>query len=259
MKRKLKELKRIARGNLTGNYLVLMKAYIWINALVMLVELPFSMLQTEELWSSQNIIYLIAQLLISIVSIVLISGQYKMHLSVARTGKADSRDLFSVFKNQPDRYILANLIVFGISLVCLIPTFGSLAILHYFDSLAWTLVALVLNVISFILTLYVTLTYNLVFYLMLDTEELSAIEALKAMRQMMQTHKRRYLYMQFSFLGMLFLCVLSLGVGLLWVEPYMTQTTTLFYLDTKGELDEIQSERRKLEETPEPSIFNQYV
>lgn len=108
MKRKVKELKRIARKNLTGNYTLLIKAFIWTNALVMLVETPFSMLRTEALWSSQNIIYLIALILIHIISIILVCGQYKMHLSLARNGKADFKDYFSLLKNQPDRYILAN-------------------------------------------------------------------------------------------------------------------------------------------------------
>ena len=258
MKRKVKELKRIARGNLTGNYMILMKAFIWINAFVMLVEMPFSMLQTEDIWSSQNIIYLIAQILINIIAIILVCGQYKMHLSVARTGKADFKDFFSLLKNQPDRYILANLILFGISLVCLIPTFASLAILYYIDTLVMIVLALVLNIISLILITYTTLTYNLVFYTLLDDENITAIEALKSIRQMMKTHKKRYLYMQFSFLGLFLLNVLSFGIGILWIEPYMTQTTTLFYLDTKGELDAIQTERRK-GPAPEPTMFNQYI
>ena len=45
---------------------------------------------------------------------------------------------------------------------------------------------------------------------------------------------------------------------MLWIDPYMTQTVTLFYLDIKGELNTIQEERRK-SETPEPTVFNAYV
>ncbi len=258
MKRKVKELKRIARKNLTGNYTLLIKAFIWTNALVMLVETPFSMLRTEALWSSQNIIYLIALILIHIISIILVCGQYKMHLSLARNGKADFKDYFSLLKNQPDRYILANLILFGISLICLIPTFASLAILYLSESLTMILPAFVLNIISLILVTYTTLSYNLVFYILLDNPDITIVSALKATRKMMKRHKRRYLYMQLSFLGLLLLNVLSFGIGIFWTEPYMTQTTTLFYLDTKGELDSVQTERRKIH-TPEPEMYNQYI
>lgn len=63
------------------------------------------------------------------------------------------------------------------------------------------------------------------------------LQALRYTRNMMHTHRRRFLYLQLSFLGMFLLAGLSFGIGLLWVQPYLVQTTTLFYLDLKGELN----------------------
>lgn len=259
MKRKAKELKRIARGNLMGNYVTLIKAYILATGIATLIEFPFSMLQTVELWSTQNIIYYVAVILINILAIILVCGRYKMHLSLARTGKIDLADLFAPIKKQPDRYILSNFILFGISLISMLPTFAGLAIVYFYDSLTWLFVALILNIIGMVLSMYISLTYNLVFYILLDNPDLSPVQALKATRQLVYTHKKRYLYMQFSFLGMLLIAGLSFGIGMLWVEPYMTQTVTLFYLDIKDELDTVQTERRKAEETPEPTMVNHYI
>lgn len=258
MKRKVKELKRIARGNLTGNYMILMKAYVWINMLVLLVEFPFSMMRNDIDFSMQNIIYMIAQVLISVLAIVLVCGQYRLHLSVARTGKADFKDFWQPIKNQPDRYIITNFILFGITLVCLIPMFIGLWLFYQNDSLENTLIALGLSVISLILYMFATLNLNLVFFLMVDDHNLTAVDALKATYQMVMNYKKRYLYLQLSFLGYMLLNLLTLGIGILWIEPYMTQTVTLFYLDIKGELDAIQAERRK-GPSPEPTMFNQYV
>ena len=95
-------------------------------------------------------------------------------------------------------------------------------------------------------------------FFILDNPEITIVSALKATRMMLKRYKRRYLYMQLSFLGLLLLNVLSFGIGIFWTEPYMTQTTTLFYLDTKGELDSVQTERRKIH-TPEPEMYNQYI
>ena len=258
MKRKVKELKRIARSNLTGKYLILMKPYIWINMLVLLVEMPFSMMQNDIPFSSQNIIYYIAQVIIGVLSIVLICGQYHMHLSVARTGQADFRDFWVPLKNQPDRYIITNFILFGMNLVCLLPLAGGLW-LHYQDaSITNTLIALALAFISLVLSTYITLTFNLVFFLMIDDLNLTAMDSLKKIRQMISGYKRRYLYLQLSFLGYSLLNLLTFGIGILWIEPYMTQTITLFYLDVKGDLDAVLEERRK-NESPEPSMFNAYV
>lgn len=259
MKRKVKEIKRIARENLTGRYLVLMKAFVWINALILLVELPFYALQSAELYSTQNIIYLIAQILIRIISIVLVCGQYKMHLSAARGKEPDSKDLFALLKAQPDRYILTNFILFGMTLLCLIPAFISLAILYFLDDLVWIPVVLILTVISIVLSTYIWLTFHLVFFHLAEDEALTPVEALKTVRRTMHTNKRRFLYLQLSFLGLQFVNLFSFGIGTLWLEPYMTQTTTVFYLDTKGELDTILAERKAADRSPEPEMFNQYV
>ena len=259
MKRKVRELKRIARGNLLGNYMNLIRAYILVTGISTLVEYPFSMMQTQEQWSMQNIIYYIAMIVINLIAIILVCGQYKLHLSLARTGKMNLLDLFEPVRNQPDRYILTNLILFGITLLTMLPVFGGIAIVYFCDGLIWYGLAAVLSIIGTILSTYISLTFNLVFYVLIDNQNMRPIQALNATRQMMLTHKKRYLYLQLSFLGMILLAALTLGIGMLWVEPYMTQTVALFYLDTKGELDAVQTERRKMEETPEPTVINHYV
>ncbi|MBE5889019.1 MAG: DUF975 family protein [Lachnospiraceae bacterium] len=258
MKRKVKELKRIARSNLTGNYTILMRAYIWLNMLILLVEMPFSMMQNDIAFSSQNIIYRVAQVLISVLSVILVCGQYRMHLSVARTGKAEFKDFWEPLKNQPDRYIITNFILFGITLICLLPMFGGLWLWYQNDSLENTLIALGLSCISVVLYTCAALNFNLVFFLMIDDQTLTAVNALKSTYHMVMHYKKRYLYLQLSFLGYMFLNLLTFGIGILWIESYMTQTITLFYLDIKGELDAVQTERRK-NETIEPTTFNAYV
>ena len=65
--------------------------------------------------------------------------------------------------------------------------------------------------------------------------------------------------MQLSFLPVVLLVIISFGTAIFWVQPYMTQTTTLFYLDVKGELDEVLERRKNEGPVPEPVMFNQYV
>lgn len=236
MKRKVKELKRIARGNLLGNYLTLMKAYIWTQMLTLLVEMPFSLMHDGILFSPSNLIYMVAVLLIQILSILLVCGQYRMHLSVARSGSASSKEFWEPIKNQPDRYIITNFIVFGLSLLCLLPMFGGLWLFYQNHSLENALLALGLSILSLVFNTYVTLNFHLVFFLLLDSPSLTALPALKEVHRMVMGHKRRYLYLQLSFLGYQALNLLTFGIGTLWIEPYMTQTLTTFYLDLKGEL-----------------------
>ena len=258
MKRKVKELKRIARSNLTGQYLPLMKPYLWINMLVLLVEMPFSMMKTEEPLSSQNIIYYLAIALINVIAIILVCGKYRMHLSMARTGQTDFNDFWEPVKNQPDRYIIANAILFGLTLVALAPM-GIGLWLHYQDaSITNTVVALGLSVISIIFYTYISLSLNLTFFMMVDDHNLTSVEALKRTQQIIRGYKKRYLYLELSFLGYHFLNLFTFGFGMFWIDPYMTQTLTLFYLDIKGELDAVLEERNKTE-SPEPTVVDAYV
>ena len=54
----------------------------------------------------------------------------------------------------------------------------------------------------------------------------------------MSGNKGRLFYIQLSFFGLALLAVLSCGIGLLWLMPYMLTTEVFFYLDVCGELDQ---------------------
>ena len=103
------------------------------------------------------------------------------------------------------------------------------------------------------------MTFGLTYFVLIDNEEWTVMQALKSAIQLVKGHKKRFFYMQLSFTGMYFLTLLTLGIGILWVQPYVMQTTTLFYLDVKGELNEVLENRKKVEPTPEPVAFDSYA
>lgn len=73
-------------------------------------------------------------------------------------------------------------------------------------------------------------------YLLLDHPQMKARESLKISRQIMKGSKGRLFYIYLSFIGLQILCLLSLGIGSLWVYPYQSQTLVIFYLDVVGEI-----------------------
>lgn len=235
MRTKTKELKRIARGNLQGHFGTFIRVYIFCTLIVSLLELPFSMMTNEVPFSTSNIIYYIATLLISIASVVLTAGQYRLHLRLARSGEMHLSEVFMPVRFHSDQFIFTEMLLSGISLLTMLPMFGGLYLIYTGQKLEDYILALVGSVISLVLGMYVALTFDLVYFVMIDDENLSMIQALKYTKNLVHTHRKRYLYMQLSFLGMLLLCGLSFGLGFLWVQPYMVHTTTLFYLDVKGE------------------------
>lgn len=259
MNRKVKELKRIARGNLQGNYLELIRAYVFCTLIISLLETPFSMMRNEVPFSTTNIIYYIALALIAIASVVLTVGQLCLHLRVARTGKLHLSELFYPVKHDANRLIIAETILFVIEVVALSPILLAAAILYFYDEPSMYLLALILGLLGIAFTAFVAVTFGLTYFVLIDNETYSVKEAIQATLQLVKKHKSHYLYLHLSFWGMYFLGFLSLGTGLLWVQPYEMQTLTLFYLDIKGELNDVLENRRKTEPTPEPVAFDSYA
>ena len=259
MKREIKELKRIARGNLQGNFTGLIRAAIFCNLILSLVEMPFSWLTNEVTFSTQNLIYYAAVALITIASVVLTVGQFCLHLRIARTGELHLSELFFPAKHDANRLILTQLILTVLELLCLSPVFGAIAIIYFYDSLNMYLLALVLCIVGGILVLMFYVTFGLTYFVLIDNEEASVFEALKKSLALINHQQGRFLYMLLSFGGMYLLVALTLGIGLLWVQPYVMQTMTLFYMDVTGELDQVLEDRRKTEPTPEPVIFDSYA
>ena len=77
--------------------------------------------------------------------------------------------------------------------------------------------------------------YGMVPYLLRDYPELSAREALRTSSQMMKGHKWDLFVLDLSFIGWILLGIMTAGIGLLWVAPYMDTTHAAFYEDLKNE------------------------
>lgn len=259
MKREIKELKRIARGNLQGKFFELIRAFVFCNLMVSLIEMPFSWTMNESPLSKQNIVYYVATLLITIASVVLTVGQYCLHLRVARTGKIHFAELFYPLLHDANRLILAETILTVFRLIGIAPAIAAIAIIYLYDTMTWYLIALGLGILGCILTLVIEVTFGLTYFTLIDGENLSVTEALKGALTLIKHNKGRLFYLHLSFIGMYFLSALTFGIGFLWVQPYVMQTMTLFYLDVKGELDELLEKRRESEPAPSPVAFDSYV
>ena len=53
--------------------------------------------------------------------------------------------------------------------------------------------------------------------------------------QMMKGNKWRLFCLQLSFIGWAILCVLTLGIGYLWLNPYMNAAIAAFYDEVSRE------------------------
>ena len=93
--------------------------------------------------------------------------------------------------------------------------------------LPYALSLILSGVVSVMLSLFYAQTY----FLLHDFPQYTARELLQKSRRLMVHHKGRLFYLYVSFLPLLLLGLLSWGLALLWVIPYMAATEAEFFLD----------------------------
>lgn len=77
-------------------------------------------------------------------------------------------------------------------------------------------------------------SYAMTYYIALDNPELGANACIERSMKMMKGHKGRLFLLDLSFIGWILLGLLTLGIGLLWVIPYMKTARSHFYEELKA-------------------------
>lgn len=77
--------------------------------------------------------------------------------------------------------------------------------------------------------------YAMTPYILKDNPELSANQAMNLSVKMMKGHKFDLFYLYLSFIGWGILSVFTLGLGYLWLMPYMYTSMAAFYQDVKND------------------------
>jgi len=110
-------------------------------------------------------------------------------------------------------------------------------ILDGFKNFAQSLVAfLLVSIFTFLwMLLFIipgivaSLAYSQTFYIMAENENIKAGEAIKKSKAMMQGHKWQLFCLGWRFFGWFILAMLTLGIGLLWLIPYVQVSLANFY------------------------------
>lgn len=76
-------------------------------------------------------------------------------------------------------------------------------------------------------------SYAMVNFVLADNPEMNARQALKESRRIMRGNRWKLFCLQMSFLGLAFLSILTLGIGLIWIVPYQQAAIAVFYREAK--------------------------
>lgn len=108
--------------------------------------------------------------------------------------------------------------------------FGS-AVGLYLWMVLWTVLWMLLLIIPGIIK---AISYSMSFYILADNPSVGIRNALNLSKQLMDGFKWKFFVLQLSFIGWAILSILTLGIGLLWLIPYVQISMANFYDDVKG-------------------------
>ncbi len=90
----------------------------------------------------------------------------------------------------------------------------------------WMLLLIIPGIIA-------AIAYSQAFYILAEDNNIGAMDALKKSKEMMYGYKWKYFCLGLRFIGWAILCTLTLGIGYLWLIPYMQVSFANFYEDIK--------------------------
>lgn len=88
----------------------------------------------------------------------------------------------------------------------------------------WSLLFIIPGIIA-------SLSYAMTPYILEENPTMGINEAIRESKEMMQGNKWRLFCLGFSFIGWIIICGLTLGIGYLWISPYINAAKAAFYYD----------------------------
>lgn len=224
------QLKSLAKGQLLGKYATVIGAFFLSQLIIfMLSSISAIFIDTSNLLGI--IIDFLVTFIISLFSGIFSCGYAYIYLNICCGRNCSASDVFYGFKLHTDKALLLQLVIAGISTVSMLPCYIFLFIANYTMNIIWVLPTCIALIIGAVVAAYFLLTFSQVYYLLLDFPDYSVKQILSLSKTIMKGHKARLFYIMVSFLPLYLLALLSLGIGMLWVTPYVNATMTNFYLD----------------------------
>lgn len=195
-------IKEGAKSILDKHFWTIFKASFFVF-IIMLV----STLLVDKLFSKNVVLYDAINMLRVFIFTPLSFGLTKYVLKIVRDDEVKFDDLFSYYDSKI-------FLVFGVTF--LISLF----------SVLWALLFIIPGVIAYI-------SYSLCNFVLVDNENISVMEILNESKRLTDGYKGDIFMFFLSFCGWYFLSMLTLGIALVYVIPYVCISFTIYYEELK--------------------------
>ncbi|OES44996.1 DUF975 family protein [Domibacillus iocasae] len=200
------KLRAQARASLKGNWLIAVGLF---AVSMLLLGGPDFLLNPDEYDYSWKDTVILA---ISILLIPMTLGLTWAWVDLSRGRKIGFTQLLEPYK-----------IMFGKSIL--------VSILQGLFLFFWFLLLIIPGIIK-------SFSYMMTYYILRDEPELSPLQAITKSRRMMDGHKGEAFVLGLSFIGWILLGIVTLGIGFLWIAPYISVTYAHFYNTLRAEYEE---------------------
>lgn len=151
---------------------------------------------------------------LSLISIIIAGpisvGAAIFSLAIARNKDAKLEQLFEGFNNFKTSFLTYLLMVLFVFL--------------------WALLLIIPGIIA-------GLSYSMAFYIIADDNSIEPMEAIDKSKKMMDGYKWKLFRLVLRLFGLGLLCILTLGIGFLWLVPFAQVTMATFYENVKENME----------------------
>ena len=262
---KAKEIRAQAREALSGNW----ATFILLNVMYVLSIAVLSFLNV--------LIPIVGYIALVVLTIPLAYGFLKNLLRLKRKETDNAFEFFKYTFNDFARAwcvtgrillkLIVPLIIVGISLIAIV----ILAVFVAMSAIAGNESALVVSSFGYLIVMvalfigYIWLIVRgllcvLSTYIAIDNPQMSAKETVDLSVKLMKGNRLKYIFLSLSFIGWMILSILTLGIGFIFLFPYMSVAMAFFYENLAGKVksNPISNESGKIEiiQKPEQIVNN---
>lgn len=233
-----------AKGFMNGNYaraigvLMIFASFNYMASMIMSIidEMLTSIfvsagMITDTAVLVMDIIYGVLNIVVSILIAILSIGMNLFFLKIGCKAQTSVADLFAGFREDFSRSLQIAFRVSGLISIALLPATVLASYYMSTKQINAFYASMACFAVGGIIAIYISLTYEMSYFIMHDFAEYSSNEVLKACRKKMTGNRWRLFRLELSFIPYVLLGILTLGIGLLWVYPMLMEAKAQFYLD----------------------------
>lgn len=224
----IRKIKDKALSKLEGNYITPILAIITYGIIMAIFMGVSYLIYNENMFTFFDII----------ITGLLYMGMLEITIKIAKGKKAKFSDLF----NRTDFFwktVAITIILITFTLLCVILeyiSFKSLATFTIYQTdmsplISGTMLLVGVLLCAAIATFYIVLMVSLsqVFYILYDNENMPVLDILNRSMDLMEEHRLDYIIYALSFAGWIIVGIMTFGLLLFWVVPYIMVSSALFY------------------------------